>query len=213
MAGTTVTFRPLRRSDFPLLATWLGEPLVARWWNHDSSADAVERDFGPGVDGRDATELFLALVDDRPFGLVQRYAIGSYPKYVEELAPVCEVPEGALSIDYLIGEPAARGRGLGTAMIADLVALSWTACPQAHQVIVPVAAGNRASWRALERAGFRRVAEGELEPDNPKDPRAHYVYRIDRPAASTGVSDRSREGASAPGRSPATAAPRPDGRR
>ncbi|WP_242611122.1 GNAT family N-acetyltransferase [Blastococcus saxobsidens] len=27
-----VVLRPLRRSDFPMLAQWLAEPLVARWW-------------------------------------------------------------------------------------------------------------------------------------------------------------------------------------
>jgi aminoglycoside 6'-N-acetyltransferase len=48
-------------------------------------------------------------------------------------------------------------------------------------VIIPVAAGNRRSWRALEKAGFQRVAEGALEPDNPIDPPLHYIQRIDRP--------------------------------
>ena len=43
--------------------------------------------------------------------------------------------------------------------------------------LVPVHADNRASWRALERAGFTRVAEGDLEPDNPQDTRDHVVYR------------------------------------
>jgi RimJ/RimL family protein N-acetyltransferase len=44
------------------------------------------------------------------------------------------------------------------------------------EAIVPVAAGNVGSWRALERAGFVRVAEGDLEPDNPVGPPLHYVY-------------------------------------
>jgi aminoglycoside 6'-N-acetyltransferase len=78
------------------------------------------------------------------------------------------VPPGAVSIDYLIGEPDMRGRGLAAAMIA------WASA--GADVIVPVAAGNVGSWRALERAGFTRVAEGDLEPDNPIDPPLHYVY-------------------------------------
>lgn len=176
-----VGFRSLARADFPLLATWLSDPVVARWWNHDTSAEGVDRDFGPSVDGSDPAEFFLACEDGTPFGLIQRYPIGAYPEYVEEFEPVYEVPDGALSIDYLIGEPAARGRGLGAAMIADFVADGWPAYPQAGAVVVPVAAGNAASWRALEGAGFHRVAEGEMEPDNPIDPRDHYVYRFDRP--------------------------------
>lgn len=181
----SVGFRPLARSDFPLLAAWLTDPVVARWWNHDTSAEGVERDFRPSVDGSDPAEFFLALDEDGPFGLIQRYPIAAYPEYVEEFEPVYEVPDGALSIDYLIGEPAARGRGLGAAMIASFIALSWTAHPTAGAVVVPVAAGNTASWRALESAGLRRVAEVEMEPDNPIDPRDHYVYRVDRPAAGT----------------------------
>lgn len=182
MPSPAVGFRPLQRSDFPLLADWLAEPLVARWWNHETSAQAVERDFGPSVDRIDISETFLCCLDDRPFGLIQRYPIAAYPEYVEELSAVCAVPPGALSVDYLIGEPDLRGQGMGALMIATFVAESWASYPDANQVIVPVARGNRASWRALERAGFGRIAEGELEPDNPSDPRDHYVYQRERDA-------------------------------
>jgi len=41
-----VSFRRLTRDDFPVLAGWLAEPHVARWWNHDVDAEALERDFG-----------------------------------------------------------------------------------------------------------------------------------------------------------------------
>ena len=181
MSGDPVTLRLLRREDFALLAAWLAEPLVARWWNHEFSPAAVERDFGPSVDGGEATEVFLAHVEGRPFGLVQRYAIGAYPEYLEELTPICTVPPGALSIDYLIGDPQARRRGLGTALIATTVADSWRCHPDADDIIVPVSVGNRASWRALEGAGFSRIAAGHLEPDNPVDSRDHYVYRVGRP--------------------------------
>lgn len=174
-------FRSLRRDDFAVLRRWLAEPLVSRWWNHESTPEAVERDFGPSVDGRDATELFLACVSDRPFGLIQRYPIAAYEEYVAELSQVCPVPPGALSIDYLIGEPQLRGRHLGARMISALVAATWRSCPGADDIIVPVAAGNTASWRALERAGFARIAEGRMTPDNPVDPPDHYVYAIRRP--------------------------------
>jgi aminoglycoside 6'-N-acetyltransferase len=177
---TALAFRPLQRADFPLLGRWLAEPLVARWWHHDTTPAALERDFGPTVDGREATEAFLALACDRPFGYIQCYPIAAYPEYARELATVREVPPGALSIDYFIAEPELRGRGLGAAMIAEFVAGAWSRHPQAADVIVPVAAGNTASWRALERAGFRRIAAGELEPDNPRDPADHFVYRLRR---------------------------------
>jgi len=170
----------LERADFPMLATWLAEPLVARWWNHETSAQALERDFGPSIDGTDLSEMFIGHLEDRPFGLIQRYAIASFAEYVMELETVCIVPAGALSMDYLIGEPDLRGRGIGTQMIAAFVGEAWAAYPDANHVIVPVSAANRASWRALERAGFTRIAEGELEPDNPVDSRDHVIYQASR---------------------------------
>jgi aminoglycoside 6'-N-acetyltransferase len=50
-------------------------------------------------------------------------------------------------------------------------------------VLVAVVAANTASWRALEKAGLRRVASGPMEPDNPVDDPLHHVYRVDRPGA------------------------------
>ncbi len=179
----TVGFRALEREDFALLGTWLAEPLVARWWHHDHRPAAIERDFGPSVDGADPTEIFIASADGRPFGLIQRYRIDDNPDWGEELSTVWPVPVGALGIDYLIGVPELRGRGLGAAMIAASVEQAWDRYPDARDVVVPVATGNRASWRALERAGFERVATGELTPDNPVDSRDHVVYRGHRPAA------------------------------
>jgi len=175
-----VAFRPLRRDDFPLVTAWLAEPLVARWWSHETSMEAVERDFGASVDGHDAAEVFLAIACGRPFGLIQRYAIAGSAEYLAELSAICNVPPGALSIDYLIGEPDFRGRGLGAAMIAAVVEDTWRAFPAAADILVPVALGNRASWRSLERSGFTRIAEGQLTPDNPIDPRDHVVYHRER---------------------------------
>ncbi len=64
-----------------------------------------------------------------------------------------------------------------------MVADTWTSYPEAPAIIVAVVAGNVGSWRALEKAGFRRIAEGDITPDNPVDPPRHVVLRIDRPTA------------------------------
>lgn len=83
----------------------------------------------------------------------------------------------AVSIDYLIGPPDALRKGLASAMITAFVARTWQDWPATPSIIVPVHTDKRASWRALERAGFVRVAQGELAPDNPVDSRAHYLYK------------------------------------
>ena len=171
------------RSEFELLGQWLAEPLVARWWNHETSASALERDYGAAIDGREPTSVLIAELEGQPFGLIQHYPVAAYPDYLAELARVCEVPRGAVSVDYLIGEPDHRQLGLGMRMIVTCVERIWSERPEATAVIVPVHVENRASWRALERVGFRRIAEGQLRPDNPQHSHDHYVYRLDRPAS------------------------------
>jgi aminoglycoside 6'-N-acetyltransferase len=177
----SITFRRLTRADFPMLAGWLAAPHVARWWAHDFSDAAVERDFGPSVDDAEPNEDHLVLLDGNAVGLVQFSHYADYPEYRDELAPLVEVPDHAVSIDYLIGDRSLTGRGIGTAMIAAFAEHVWRVDPEASCIIVPVCSANEASWRALQSAGFRLVARGELEPDNPIDDRLHEVLRLDRP--------------------------------
>ena len=66
-------------------------------------------------------------------------------------------------------------------MIGALVADTWAVRPAVPAVLVSVVAANTASWRALEKAGLRRIAEGDMEPENPDDDPRHVVYRVDRP--------------------------------
>ena len=178
-----IAFRRLARTDFALLGRWLAQPHVARWWNHDPSAAAVEEDFGAAVDGIDPAEIFIAETGVQPIGLLQRYRFGDHPGYRDDLAAVLEVPDGALSIDYFVGEPSVLRQGFGSAMIGAAVASIWRDCPAAPSIVVPVSAANAASWRTLERAGFTRVARGPLTPDNPIDSPDHFIYRIGRGAA------------------------------
>jgi aminoglycoside 6'-N-acetyltransferase len=176
-----ITFRRLSRADFPLLARLLAEPHVARWWNHDVDPEALERDFGASADGAEPNEDWLVLLAGRPVGLIQYSRFDDYPEYRDELVPEFEVPTGAASIDYLLGDPALTGRGLGTAMIDAFVRRIWATAPDVPCLIVPVHADNVASWRALRSAGFRVLGEGDLAPDNPIDDRRHVALRIDRP--------------------------------
>ncbi|MET8770464.1 GNAT family N-acetyltransferase [Streptomyces sp. NPDC004658] len=176
-----ITWRRVQERDFPLLRTWLEQPHVKRWWNHETTVEAVARDFGPAARGQEPSEDLLALLDGRPVGLVQRARLLDYPDYLAELAALVRVPDGAMTIDYLVGDPHRTGQGVGTAMIRDVIVRTWDEHPDAPCVLVPVVAANRASWRALERAGMRRVGVGDLEPDNPVDDRTHYLYPIDRP--------------------------------
>lgn len=177
-----LTWRPLVAADLTMLAMWLAEPQVARWWNHETSAAAVSSDFGASLRGEEPGEDLVVLLGASPVGLLQRSRISDYPDYLEEFTQLVAVPEGAVTLDYLICDGALRGRGLGTRLVARAVHETWTDYPDAPCVLLAVVAANVASWRALEKAGLRRVAQGPMTPDNPVDEPLHYVYRVDRPA-------------------------------
>lgn len=176
-----IRFRPLQRTDFPMLSRWLRAPHVARWWADPSDLDSLETEYGPGIDGTDPTEVFVAFDDDGDFGLIQRYAYAGEPEYVEELAGLVYVAGDDWSIDYLIGEIDRVGGGRGTRMIRAFVELLYADHPDAKRLVVPVHADNERSWRALERVGFTLVARGELTPDNPADSPDHVIMEFRPP--------------------------------
>ena len=175
------TFRRLTRGDFDLLAQWLAEPHVHEWWDHDHTREALDSEFGPTADGDEPAEDYIALLDGEPLGVVQYCHFVNFPEYVDDMDDVYPVAEGDVSMDYLVGDPTRVGRGIGTAMIEAFVERVWTVDPRAMRIVVPVNSANEHSWRALLRAGFRLVAQGELEPDSPRHDPMHEILQIDRP--------------------------------
>jgi aminoglycoside 6'-N-acetyltransferase len=109
--------------------------------------------------------------------------LDDYPEYLAEFEAIVGVPERAATIDYLIGERALVGHGLGTRMIRSVLEKTWRDLEQASSVMVAVVSANPASWRALEKTGLVRVASGDMTPDNPIDDPPHHIYRIDREPA------------------------------
>jgi aminoglycoside 6'-N-acetyltransferase len=179
-----ISFRLIARTDFPLVSSWLATPHVARWWAADASLAAIEAEYGGCIDGTEPCEMFIAHDGSAPVGLIQRFRFDAYPQYIDELAHIIAVPDHVFSVDYFIGPIGALHQGLGGAMIHAFARKLWSDEEVATCIIMPTHASNRASWRSLERAGFHRVASGELAPDNPIDDRVHFIYRLDRPSGS-----------------------------
>jgi aminoglycoside 6'-N-acetyltransferase len=176
----SISFRPLRRDDLPLLANWLARPHVLRWWREESDIAAVDAAYGPLIDGTDATEAFVAVHDGQPIGYIQRYRLDDNPEWQQSIfSAVGET--NAAGIDYLIGDESLTGQGLGRRLISDFVDDSWQRYPDIAAIAVAVQQENRASWRALEGAGFVRQWAGALVSDDPSDQGPSYVYLKARP--------------------------------
>jgi aminoglycoside 6'-N-acetyltransferase len=175
-----LTLRQLGRADLPQLSRWLEAPHVKMWWRETGDADSVAAEYGPAIDGTDPTELLIAELDGRPIGMLQRYRLADNPDYERALEPA-GAPRPAAGIDYLIGESHLTGRGLGPLMIAQASTAAWTVYPDIVAIVVTVQIDNRRSWRALEKAGYRRTWSGFIDSGDPSDDGPGYVYVLNRP--------------------------------
>ena len=106
--------------------------------------EPVERELAQELEGR-----YVILVDSREVGMIQTY-------------------DG--EVDLLIGEEDLIGRGLGPDILSKFV----TEIVETDFAFALVEEGNRRSWRAFEKAGFRHVRDVE------EDGLPHRLMRLDR---------------------------------
>ena len=154
-----IEFRPIAESDIPQLQAWLEREHVLPWWRDEDAEDHL-----------DPTEHFIIELDGEPVGMIQTYLVDDYPEWK---AVVGTEPDLA-GLDLLIGEEDAVGRGLGPRVISQFAREVVFARPETKAVVATVEEENRRSWRAFEKAGFRRVRDVEEEG------RPHRLMRLDR---------------------------------
>ena len=183
-----VSFRPMVDADIEMMQRWLRQAHVQQWWKDPSAPDKVEEEHRDRVRGKDLTELLIIGWHGRDIGLIQRYRLDDEPEWARAIAGSgLTFPHGA-GIDYAIGESALIGRGLGTAVVQAFSAEVFAVYPDVEVIVVTPQAGNRASCRVLEKAGYELVWTGLLDSEDPSDagPAAMYVLRrIDAGGSST----------------------------
>lgn len=172
----SISLRPVTREDFPLLHRWLVTPEVQAWWRSETrTLDDVEREYGPQADGTDPTRSFVIQAGDTPVGMIQCYRHADYPDWDHAVG----VPSAA-GIDYLIGQARHRGQGIGSAAIAAFTDLVLGLYPDVDVIVSVPQKDNRASCRALEKAGFALLCERELNTGDPSDADVSAIYRLAR---------------------------------
>jgi aminoglycoside 6'-N-acetyltransferase len=179
-----VQLRRLTSADLPQLAHWLAQPHVARFWPDRSDLASVTAHYTPALVGDDPTVLFKICAGHRAVGMIQLYRVRDEPNWALALPPGLVRVDTAAGVDYLIGEADALLQGIGSAAIAACAALSFRTDPDVDQVVAAPQQENTGSWRALDRAGFRRVWAGQLDSDDPSDAGPAFVYTLDRDAGT-----------------------------
>jgi aminoglycoside 6'-N-acetyltransferase len=144
-------FRPMRRDDLPLLARWLQEPAVARWFTDPGYVDELAEQL---ADRRIRPQIVA--LEGRPIAYVQDYDIHAFSDH-----PLSFLPPGARGIDTFIGSSADQGRGLGSTYLRLLAArLKDEGVPALGIDPDP---GNTAAITAYGKVGFRPHHEAMTE--------------------------------------------------
>jgi aminoglycoside 6'-N-acetyltransferase len=139
-------FRAVTEDDLPLIAGWLAQPHMAKWWGDPATEIASIRDH---IDS-DEVEPLIVELDGRPIAYLQ-----SYDPHLEDDHPYADQPFGTLGIDISIGVPELVGIGHGSAIVRQFTdALFEEGAPR---VVIDPDPANARAIRAYEKAGFREI--------------------------------------------------------
>jgi aminoglycoside 6'-N-acetyltransferase len=176
-AQPRIAFRPLAETDIPMLKRWLEDPDVAPWYQEDSTElDALRGSYLPVMTGEEPTRGYVIRVDDRDAGYIQCYVIDDHPGYARQIA----VEPGAVGIDLFLGEPWARNRGYGTAVLRALLRQIVFGEMGAEVAIIAPAPANLRAIRSYERAGFAWVKTVAIVDESAANTGDEYVMRLTR---------------------------------
>jgi RimJ/RimL family protein N-acetyltransferase len=144
--------RLLEDRDIPLVDAWLEKEHVKKWYEVPELGVSLD-DWRHEIRERNGEfrwiTYFIAAWNGSPIGFCQYYRCEDSADEDFGSLPV----EGSYGIDYMIGEEACLGKGLGKAMINILVEKVFT-FPDAVRVTADIDAANKASANALLSCGF-----------------------------------------------------------
>lgn len=169
MSADDLSFRALHRRDFPLLQAWLSRPHVDAWWHERLDLAGLERHYGPTIDGREPTHVFVIEHHQEPIGFIQWYRWADYSEHAAQLG----AERDSAGIDFAIGVPELIGRGIGPRAIRAFLERIVFVEPGIAACVSDPETRNTRSLRAFEKAGFVAVRTVQL----PGEPCERTVVR------------------------------------
>lgn len=175
-----ITFRPLEDGDIHAMSRWLANPDVAPWYAEGiTDPDGLRARYREEIAGESATRAFITRIDGRDAGYIQCYVIDDEPEYARQV----QVDPGAVGIDLFIGEPWARNRGHGAAVLRAFLAQVVFGEMGADVAIIAPEPGNARAVRSYERAGFvGQKTVNVTDEDAPHNTGDEYIMRLTRAA-------------------------------
>ncbi|CAM3939833.1 GNAT family N-acetyltransferase [Alkalicoccus chagannorensis] len=146
-----MTIRPMQEKDLPVLARWLQQPEVFRYYGGEPAArEEVDSKYLPRIRGEEEIPVYIIDFRSSPVGFMQVYTAssdvynaGGYP------------PDTILfGMDLLIGA-SRMNQGLGTAAVSLMS--DHLLASGADAVVLDPETDNSRARRSYEKAGFRLV--------------------------------------------------------
>lgn len=166
-----ITLVPLTTEHLSTLVEWINAPHVARFWDGLTNLEGVKEKYGPRMAPDRKTHVFIASLNGLPIGMIQCYKQADFPEWDRTVTV-----ENSIGIDYLIGNPDFVGKGIGPAIISEMVIKAFQLYPACNAVVSVPQQENIASCRALEKAGFKLKESRMLDSDCPSDAGTSCVY-------------------------------------
>jgi RimJ/RimL family protein N-acetyltransferase len=159
--ATILGFRPLSKSDFPLLLKWLETPHVKAWWDQEVHwrLELVYKKYGDYVEGyklengvKKSIRAYIISVDSVPVGYIQIYNAYDFRRS----KPLKGLPKNLGAFDIFIGEESSLRQGFASLAIKILFENFIDAW---GYIFSDPDSKNIAAIRAYEKAGFKKIAE------------------------------------------------------
>jgi aminoglycoside 6'-N-acetyltransferase len=166
-----IRLRAMTPPDLDLVTTWLREPHMARWYLAGTTVEEEVRDLRASVVGDEPTRALVVCEGTQAIGWCQWYFCSYYPDHADGVG----AGPRDIGIDYAIGEPVNTGHGVGTALIAALVAYIRRRHPKSGLIADPEAS-NVASRKVLEKNGFVLLDERPVVSERASSTMA--IYRL-----------------------------------
>ena len=135
--------RDVGEADLPMLAGWLAEPHVARWWVDAAEGLAEMREAMTDP----ATRPMIVELQGEPIAYLQEY-----DPHMEDGHPYQDQPRGTLGLDLTIGRPDYVGVGHGSAILRQHAEDRLGA--GVKRLVIDPDPENARAIRAYEKAGF-----------------------------------------------------------
>ncbi len=144
-----ITIRPLHSNDAELLAKWLSDPLVLKYYEGRDNPFNLEKVYEEFFREQDYVKRNIILFEQEQIGYIQFYPLGKE----EKMEYGYEEQEVIFGMDQFIGETTYWGKGIGTQFVT-MITHYLNQTLGAEKIVMDPQKWNTRAIQCYEKCGF-----------------------------------------------------------